>query len=578
MSEQKLQSSSNLLKGTAVLAGLAIAGSVSGAEPTSEEQIHRTTAVEQQITPIANPYELKVDEMLAESPASTAGPTASKIQSEPKIFQGSITIKLPESSIGIVSRDATIREDISDEVKTIEKSAESATIPEDISKLMDENVVYVEGGCSGYLIRNPSGQAVGFSYAEHCSVRGIDSTRYNSPTKRNPYITTSIEAFSGQSAKTFVSQGKVGSLFLPEANDFNLDIAIAAFQGYDLNQVITNYNKSKLTPTGLNKLKAGDDIYFAGFPADQPDNPGSLALQKFRASYVGRDVVTLSNGETIEMIVTAVDENSAAAVCSPGASGSRGFTKDNKTVGVLSGYQNLRQSKEKPYQSDEYIAYYTNRYGVDLTGKAALCMFAFKSPKHVSANRVNVVESISEIPGGEKLYDADETRNRITKQFYDPKVIKHVVNGIAQIITISWTYDEETQSIEQGETTYKYIKNVVLMRDALSKVSSLVYSDPTAKDGLGIIETARGGPNVYFYSSGEAPDIYFTYGSVSKTEGSESSATPGFYDNLRPEVYGQVIDSSNPILATELARHWQLDPQSYDWVMKLTNPEEIPVK
>lgn len=251
---------------------------------------------------------------------------------------------------------------------------------------MAENTVALGAlGCFGAIVRNSSGEAIGVVTAEHCDLNNSDHPRTLEPDGRYSIsFYLPINAWIGDSRTSLKSAGVVDKFFLPSVkNDQtqSLDFVFGAFENHSIQEVMDAYGFMKLPYAEVvASLKAGDLVYFSGWPADQPkNNSGSLKRQSFVSTVFGQYPISGNLG----IVFTVVKANSDGLVCSPGASGSMGFVMREgkmRPVAVLSrGIDGLHTLTSASLTN--LIFSYEKQYQVSgITMYDAVCGFAFETP------------------------------------------------------------------------------------------------------------------------------------------------------------------------------------------------------
>jgi hypothetical protein len=279
------------------------------------------------------------------------------------------------------------------------------TIPEAALKYMAENTIQLGGlGCSGSLIRNDTGEAIGVLTAEHCN---LNSQRYKgSDGKYYTVLQQAVTAYTGDSVDKLLPVGMIDKFYLPSVNDTAIDLAFGALRGHSSDEIRASYNKNRLTLAEIRALKPGVVVYFSGLPTDQPNSTtGVLSLESFASSMVGLDD-RLTSGYLADtsMVRSAVSANKDGAVCSYGASGSVGFAMVDgtlKSLGVLHEFIDFTGNKySKPTAKVDPRGFEQKFNVTGLSKYSALCGFAYEIPTPENgAVEVNVVTSTDQIPG-----------------------------------------------------------------------------------------------------------------------------------------------------------------------------------
>ena len=215
---------------------------------------------------------------------------------------------------------------------------------------------------------------------------------------------------------------------------------LGVLPGYTVQAVEAGYRDSRLSETAIDNLIPGKSVvYMRGWPVNQYDINGIPTAQQFKMTYVGQLETTASNGESLDVLVTAVpkaDSKWDKDVCSFGASGSGGFVLVNgepKLIGPLSvfwGFSDLYDETNSFYNPVGNLEYMKQTFPfIDWDNYSATCGFNFQAPKSTSV--INIVPDTSDIPGignpvASAVYEAGLA-------FSNPRTEKAYINGTAMI-------------------------------------------------------------------------------------------------------------------------------------------------
>lgn len=265
---------------------------------------------------------------------------------------------------------------------------ENLSIPEEVRKIMERDVVYIEGlGCSGMLVRDQiTGEAIGVLTAEHCKkgdeiIEEVDVPQGISTISFNETFKVRTGNYKDD-LKTVGEFNKIGVNHSPNAAS---DVAVAAFGDHTIEEVLANSNFDQ---SNVDMLEPGDTIYSSGWPVDQPDNKGVARRQEFAMTFLGQDSTVMTGGESgdvhLNVLVAAVSANADGSTCSPGGSGKIYFTaRDGRPLlfGVHSTsipFDSLENSGST--EEAEHARRYAESFGVPLGDKIALCTASIEPP------------------------------------------------------------------------------------------------------------------------------------------------------------------------------------------------------
>lgn len=354
---------------------------------------------------------------------------------------------------------------------------EKLHIPQLVADTMSLDTVYIpELGCSGFMVRNDQGKAIGIETAQHCGLLysdghwGNDSEDQTTVTFGAPVI-----VYTGSGAKNLKEVGQIDHFVLSNPTDKTHDQVVGSFEGEDPMAVLAAYKDRHLTAEQIGELKMGDIIYTSGWPQYQPKNPGAEARQQFAMRVLGLTNWYVSDGLQLELLVAAVPPNNDGSECSWGWSGSEAFVMrtitmpDGSTqhvpysIGTASAFSdfgrlfNNKSNGQTEKQSIEHS------FGADMTGFAAVCGLAIESPSPEAGMEIARVEVL---PYSEIL----QQESTFTSEFFTDTYERNVIEGLVYI--------------QQYGSPY-WITNPAYTYDAATNSLVLAYACPTDKGGPG---------------------------------------------------------------------------------------------
>lgn len=264
---------------------------------------------------------------------------------------------------------------------------EALQVPANVKAIMDQNVVRLPAiGCSGFLIRNYNGDAVGVLTAQHCSMlasEGHQSTDSSGQVYLN--FGQAVVAETGASADSLQPVGTINEFLLNANSDNTRDQVLGAFAGHSMDEVINGYQQML---ANVSDLPQGSVIYDSGWPVDQSVTP--LQRQDFAMSVLGPGNWQITNGEQLDLLVAAVPLSGDSAECSWGDSGSGGFTvsPDGKPLllGPLSAFNDFGAlyNRSNPTAASDEVSYIQGAYHASMDGFAGVCGFSTALPSFQS--------------------------------------------------------------------------------------------------------------------------------------------------------------------------------------------------
>jgi hypothetical protein len=422
---------------------------------------------------------------LAGAVASLGGPATAKgyeTDHLPAATPVERTIDLPSmeaSASGTRHRLVLTRESRSEALSLLAHSnldrgfeSENAPIPAKVKAEMNKNVVYMQGlGCSGWLIRNAKGKAIGDLTAEHCNLRAADNQRIKGADGKL-YIVQQVPilARTGSKLNKLHTAAHIKQYIVPKANDTTRDLALAVAAGHTPAEVYKAYNKTALNEHQVEKLTGGT-LWNSGWPIDQPGNPTTMRRQDMKMTILGPGTTTTTLGERIDVLWAAVKSTKDGAKCSFGDSASRGFVMiDGKawSVGTLSAFIDLTDSVPGVAGAQPPEAALARTKGV-----TALCGFAYKQVRlGKDAEVVQSVTSVEQIPG---YVSPEQAMQAARAEFLNPAVSKSVINGYAE------TYDSSNAYKGGG---FQYVDNPAIYYNKGAQGVVVIKASTDAPDHL----------------------------------------------------------------------------------------------
>jgi len=286
------------------------------------------------------------------------------------------------------------------------------------TRFLRENTVHLPfmDGCTGFLVRDPSGTPIGAVSAIHCGllparaprITGSDGVQYI--VARGP-----LEVRNGEDVSSMTSVGTARSVTLPPAADNTHDLALITFADADADdagdagRVRAAYEAMRLSPA---QVSSGRTVTLSAFPKAQPRNSGPMRRQVMTGTVLGPAPVYTTSGRTIPTVWTSMKANADGVVCSYGASGGAAVTADLvkaggvsipvfRLLGVLSGYDDFRAAPQNTvgYDGAKVLLERQSQTGFDLRDTDATCNYSHELPGSGSAQEVRLVTSEAQIPG-----------------------------------------------------------------------------------------------------------------------------------------------------------------------------------
>jgi hypothetical protein len=347
-------------------------------------------------------------------------------------------------------------------------------IPKTIASIMRRNALYMPipgvGDCSASAIRNKRNQVIGMMTAEHCGLNQTDANSEEGSDGQN-YIVQPKPwmVYSGENLERLATVAKIDQYIVPNTrHTTSQDLVLGVAKGHTREQVLNAYEQSALSAKEIQKLKPGTTMYMAGYPTYQPVNWTDNEQRQMFAMTIIRTATVKILGDPgepdkiLKVVQAAVPTDEQGAVCSYGASGSRGFVMVDgqvRTVGVLSGFMSV--DNNVPAQSAENIGISKYLPADRSSTPTAVCSFAYQLGT-VSRNDtvVDAVRSADDIPGNSELNELTDY-TAIAKKLEDPRHTKTFLNGII--------------GVQEGDKT-KWISNPVLFYDAKDNLTTFAFS------------------------------------------------------------------------------------------------------
>lgn len=283
-------------------------------------------------------------------------------------------------------------------------------------RITKENTVKLPfaNGCSGFLIRDDSGNAIGVSTAQHCGlrpenlsrIRGTDGKLYAVPN--GP-----LTVMQGENFNDMREIGEVETAILPVEGNVTNDRAILTFKGESSQKVLDADRKGLVDPA---VLTPGTQVFIEGFPTSQPNNNSGVIRSQFMTStYLGPTTVYTTTGQELPLQMVGMNANADGAICSFGNSGAEGVVPiviqnpngtqkvEFKKLGVNSAFDDFRGPELNTVGYDGPLVRADRELfsGFNLKNFAAWCGLDGKTLELEYSDQVTLVRSSYEIPGYE---------------------------------------------------------------------------------------------------------------------------------------------------------------------------------
>jgi len=312
-----------------------------------------------------------------------------------------------------------------------------AKVPRAAQEFINQKAAFIEGlNCSGAVIDNDKGQAVGVLTAAHCGLRYTSDSNVAYHTSwikggdsRYYMQKWGMRLKTGDNMKSLITVGDIKQFILPTKDNINTDQALGVLAGHTAEEVLRAYKAEQLSQKEINTLVPGEtQVYFAGWPvAQNGDGEGNMIRQQFSGTFFGQQVLTSAAGETLNVAWFAVERDSNGAVCSPGSSGSEGFILQKKSDGKIEvrSVGALSVGWDFGTYPDSKSAF-EQKYGfIDWSKVDAVCGFATRSLATTKHEIVNVVHDVSEIPNPQ--VDSELAAQSL---FFNSSYKPTVINGL----------------------------------------------------------------------------------------------------------------------------------------------------
>lgn len=357
-------------------------------------------------------------------------------------------------------------------IKTSElKTFPPASVPEHVAKVMDSEAVQIPAlGCSGMLIRDEEGAAIGVATADHCF--DTSKLRLSSDGKSGTFLTSgSLDAFTGRTEKELSKAGSISEMLMWPAEDANHDLVVAAFDGHSAQEVLARYDHERLSYDEIASLKQGDVIYNSGWPAGQHDFDGVFKRQNFAMTVLGIQDVTVTTGKTIKMLVAAVPKTVDGAECSWGNSGSDAFVLSAEDgpdgslsvkprfIGTAAAFNDFGlwyNTKASDAQAEKN--FFESSFGVSTDGYAGTCGFAFETPDPAKGAIVVKPADFAQ-SFDEHVRQIDNYTETFRSKIESSTEHRQIIKGLVHVLTGKNGYwlqdpimqiDQETQAVYLG--------------------------------------------------------------------------------------------------------------------------------
>ncbi len=352
-----------------------------------------------------------------------------------------------EADTGEISEEESRRKGGGGPVE-LEELPELDPITPEIRESLAENTVYFSTmGCSGYLVRDSGGQAIGATTAEHCGLRDSSLQRLtdeNGVDYVEPF--SDLRVGAGDTLEVLQDAGKITHIIVPPAEDTQEDLAILVFEGQNPEDV---YDAVTSAP----QMQQGDTGYMSGWPLDQDNNgPGEWDRQVFSMVYLGsRSETGTSIGEELkDLEYFALKSNEDGAECSFGASGSAGIYFDEQGeeqfIGTLAVFDEMTPDTWQTVEGAQDVKdRHEFEFGVNLDGYDVVCGFSTRRLAFSEMQVLEVRESAAAKQSREFVPNMDQTRQEAFEEFVNPNIPKQYIDGVF----IEHTIDDNGSYVER---------------------------------------------------------------------------------------------------------------------------------
>lgn len=300
-------------------------------------------------------------------------------------------------------------------------------------KLMRENAVVINFmvNCSGYLIRDNTGKAIGAVSSEHCGLKEkvIETDSNGKPVFR---FDEPLTVSKGDNFSAMTPVARANGVFIENRgqSSSSFDTAIVSFEGSDPEKVYAAYKANLITDAEAASLSRGTKVYNAGYPLlNLGSNPPTRSFQIMTGEFMNPARIETALGESLETQMVAFNPNENGYVCAPGNSGSLGFIMIPKSMpdgttklvpkylGTDAAIHDLRPPETNLYtpSSRDYIGptirvQLEQQYSVDLSKytNGVVCFFDHRLP--AARDRLFVRLSTTNPGGDVRIASADQFR------------------------------------------------------------------------------------------------------------------------------------------------------------------------
>jgi hypothetical protein len=354
-------------------------------------------------------------------------------------------------------------------------AAKGPVFPKTVEHVFDRDTVYLGSlGCSGVALHEARGSVVGVETAEHCSLRDETNERIEGSDGKTYIIQPSpVLAQTGREQGHLKTVAQIDRFIVPNTADNNHDLIIGIAEGHTEAQALKAERKSNLPESALSKLKFGDQVYEAGWPAYQPRNPGPMRRQDFSMRFLGLGQAEVSDtGQKLAVAWAGDFESKDGAETSFGDSGAGTFVmykRRPRFIGVASATYDLTDSVPGFDGADLPPAPGLPSNSNGLKAATGFSYDTSEIPK--GATILHSVRSGDQIPGYES---PDEAMAAARAAFKNPDIPKTLVNGVVVV--------ESTSDLKGGPPFS--INSPVIFHDVTHENTVIAWADPLDPDHL----------------------------------------------------------------------------------------------
>lgn len=372
--------------------------------------------------------------------------------------------------------------------------------PEVVS-VMKENAAYIlPSECSGWLLRNSDGVAVGVLSAKHCGFLPSDGNLSTDANGQPVYnfnqpltVYNGNEVGNATTPSDMTEVGVVNNVYV----DPTTDMVVLSFAGQDPEAVVALAQSQVMPASQSSTLPEGSVVFSRGITQYQPNNTGPEEMQNFAMSVLGNSnwAVTNPGGQTIEqvnLLIAAVPLSPDGAECSPGESGA-GYIVYNSTnnqwqvVGIATAYNDWGRyyTANNPTQAAANLAYFQSEFNASLSGYFAVCGVEQQFPSAATGGQFIPVNN-PEDPSFAIDSLVEQYRDDMFEAGYTPQVIKGLVDlgNKGWLENPTFEYDPTTDTLLLGGYTQNSDTDpadhlgVTVIQNASRNLQDLsVYSD-----------------------------------------------------------------------------------------------------